>query len=259
MTARITSRQKEQFKKLVGDALTSINPTKDDAQRVLGLKEFNVRFKELYLELSGQFYILLTDEEAVAWIVGYGGKTEAEARQVVGNLREMARYRKVADEVKLHAQVFAGCQFKRDASKMGPCVEDFQYLQDWNFPDPPTEHALVSWISLPLEGSTRQNVTEQTATVAAWKAKADLPDWYDVSFGSVNHVAGIALAHFKATNTDPFAGLVVRTDTCLADGDRLDLFWDEGRLYCGSLRWHGDDRRSLLAVFALGVIKALGR
>lgn len=259
MTARITSRQKEQYKKLVGDALTSIDPSKDDAQRVLGLKEFSVRFKELYLELSGQFYLLLTDDEAVVWIVKHTDKSETEARQIVEGLRKEARRRKVADTVKLHAEVLAGCLFKRDMPKMGSCWEDFRYLQGWDFADPPTEHALVSWIPVPLPDSTRQNVTEQTATVAAWKAEADLPEWYELSFGSVNHVSGLALAHRKATGSDPFNGLVVRTDTCSADGDRLNLYWGGGRLDCGHWDWGDGGRLSVLAVFALGVVKALGR
>lgn len=258
MTARITSGQKNQAKKLVEDALTALNPTKEGMQRVLGSKSFQARFKQLVIELAVEFYILLSDDEAIAWIVEWAKKPEAEARQIVSGFRRKARAVGVADTVKIHAEVQPNYLFKRDMPQLGPCWEDFQYLQDWNFPDPPTEHAFVSWIPAPLAGSTGKNVSEQTAMVTAFKTEAGLPVWYEVSFGTVNHIAGLALAHFNATGQDPFDGLIVRTDTCVSDGGRLELSWDEGRLHCGYWDWV-EYRSPRLAVFALGVVKALGR
>lgn len=258
MTARITSRQIEQFAKLVRDALTSLKLSKDGAQKILARGSvFLDRFKELILALAAEYFLLLSNDKAVAWIVEYGKKSETEARQIVNGFRSKAREQGIADNVKIHALVHPGCLFKRDMPLMGPCWEEFASLQDWDFPDPPTEHCLVSWVPAPLAESTTQNVAEQTATLAAFKTTADLPSWYEVSFGSATHVGGISLAHYQATGKDPFAGLVVRTDICSAGGRRFRLLWRKGRLYCDDCSW-GDGRYNDLAVFALGVVKALG-
>lgn len=257
MTARITPGQKNQGEKLVRDALTSLNPTKDGAQRALTNPAFQARFKQLFVELAQEFYLLLDDDEAIVWIVKQAGKSEAEALQIVGGWREKARKAGVKDNIHIHAEVQPGCFFKRDMPQMGPTVEDFQYLQSWSFPDTPTKHALVSWVPAPIAQSTAKDVSEQKALVASFKASAQLPAWYDVSIGVLNHVAGLSLAHFNATAQDPFAGLVVRTDTCDSGGGRLDLFWDQGRLRCDNWLWSGL-RNSGFAVVALGVVEALG-
>lgn len=259
MTARITSGQSKQLKRLVEDGLDALTMSKDAAQRVIAQGgKLQERLQALVMELAAEFYILLTDEEAGVWIVEHGQKSAAEAQQIVNSFREEARRRKVADTVCLHAQILAGCQFKRDAADMGPCWEGFKYLQGWDFADPPTEHALVSWIPVPLPNSTSKTADEQSTMVQAFKTKTGLPDWYNVSFGSVNHVAGLALTHFRATGSDPFNGLVVRTDSCDADGYRLNLYWHDGQLFCDY--WCLDVVRGpSLAVYAVGVVKALGR
>lgn len=256
MTARITSQQSGRIGKHASDAASGF--TKDNAQRVIEHPDFPARLKALMFELATAFYILLSDEEAVAWIVKYAKKAKTEARQIVNGLRQQARTRGIADSVKLHAEVQAGCLFKRDIPRMGPCWEDFKYLQNWNFQDPATEHALVSWIPVPLAGSAGKYVPEQTTLVAAFRTKAGLPAWYDLSFGSVNHVGGLSLAHFNATKSDPFANLVVRTDTCCAGSYLLGLNWGRGRLSCAYWGWVGYSY-SRLAVFVVGVVKALGR
>lgn len=208
-------------------------------------------------QFVNKFYRLLTDDEAIAWIVEYAQKHGTEACQIVYGFRQEARKRGIADTVKLHAEVQPGCLFKRDIPQMGPCMEDFEYLQNWDFSDPATERCLVSWTAVPLADSTNKNAAEQTEILATFKTKAGLPAWYDVSFGSANHVSGLALAHYNATGQDPFNSLWIRTDACYADGRRLWLGWDEGRLRCVVWFW-GADRYSFIAVFALGVVKALG-
>lgn len=202
-----------------------------------------------------KYYTLLTDDEAVAWIMKYAQQPEEEARRFVSGERHKARAKGVAYEVKIFAEVQPGCLFKRDLPRMGPTWENFKYLQNWNFPDSPTEHCLVSWIPIPLASSTNKDASEQTALVA--KASRGLPAWCNVSFGSANHVAGMSLAHFRVTGKDPFSGLVVRTDTFRAGGFRLSLYWSQGRFYCGYWGWD-EDRSSDLAVFVVGVVKALG-
>ena len=251
MTARITSRQVDRIKQHAADASREL--LKERAQRVIAHPDLQARLKELLLCLAAQFFFLLSDEQAVAWIIKWSGKSEAEARQIVEGFRKKARAHGIADTVKIHAEVQPGGTFTRDLPLVGPCWEDFKYLQGWDFPDPPTEHCLVSWVPAPMADSTVKTVVEQKALIATFKKEAELPAWYQLSFGSVGHVGGLALAHRNATSTDPFNGLVVRTDTCRADGDRLVLHWREGRLDC--VCWGGDGgRNSNLAAFAVGVI-----
>lgn len=211
-----------------------------------------------YILKEREFYTLLSDDEAIVWIVKQAKKSEEEARQIVNGFRKQARRQGVPDDVKIHAEVHPGCTFKQDIPRMGPCWKDFQYLQHWDFLGPPTEHCLVSWIPSPFKGSTNKNVTEQSELVNSFKVVAELPPWYEISFGSLNHVAGLALAHFKTTGKDPFADLIVHTNSCYVGGRRLWLGWNEGRLYCDFWRW-GDYRYFDRAVFAVGVVKALGR
>lgn len=202
---------------------------------------------------SAMYYCLLSDDEVVAWIMKYAQQPKKEARRFVSGERHKALAKGVAYEVKIFAEVQPGCLFKRDIPEMGPTWHDFKYLQlDLDFYDPPTEHCLISWIPVPLASSTNKNVYEQEALVV--RTKVGLPVWCNISFGSVNHVAGFAIAHFKATGKDPFSGLMVRTDTYSAGGRRLLLGWDRGRLYYDS--WYSFEARiSVLAVFVVGVVR----
>ncbi len=211
------------------------------------------------------YFTLLSDDEAVEWNVEYGKKPEAEADQIVKGYRQKARKQDVADTVEIHAEVQPGCTFKRNIPQMGPTWKDFKYLQDWDFPDPPTEHSLVSWIPTPLAGSTCKNVFEQSGVIQMFKVEAKLPAWYEVSFGSATHVAGMALAHYKAAGPktasasykDPFKNLSAFTETCEVDGNRLDLRWKLGSLCCGSSDWGYKGRDPGFAVFAVGVVRAV--
>jgi hypothetical protein len=256
MTARITSGQIEQVKKLVDDALTALKPSKEGMQRLLGNSAFLVQFKCFVLAAAGEFFVLFSDDEAVAWIRKWAGKTEEEARQIVQGFRTKARTHGVADTVHIHAKARPGATFKQDLPLMGPCWERFHYLQYWDFPDPPTEHCLLSWVPKPLQGGTNKDHVKQYALIAAFKAEAGLPGRYHVSFGSVGHVGGLVLAHFNAYHEDPFGGRLVRTDTCKTGGFRLQLSWFTDSLNCG--QWYSDSNREPdLDVFAVGVIKAL--
>ena len=203
------------------------------------------------------FYTLLSDEEVVAWIIKYAKKSKAKARQFLLSMRQQARMRGVADTIRIFVEVQHGCLFKRDVPKMGPTWDDFKYLQNWKFSDPETEHALLTWIPVPIDNSFNKNVAEQMGVVQSFKSVAAIPEWCALSFGSINHVSGLALAHFNATGKDPFNGLFVRTDTGYSGSCRLELDWGGSRLDCG--RWGWDAYRgSDVAVFVMGVVKALG-
>lgn len=206
------------------------------------------------------FFRLLSDEEYVCWIGKHTSHYWLEGLEVVNGFRLKAQRIGIAPTTKIHAEVFPGAMFKRDIPQMGPCYKDCEYVQYWDFPDPPTEHAVVSWIPAPLSESTYKNVSEQKVVISKFSNGAVLPTWCQVSFGSAVHVAGMAFAHRQATGTDPFNGLVVRTDTCREDGRRIELGWNENNshLFCGG--WNLiEARHSILAVFAVGMVKAFGR
>ena len=172
----------------------------------------------------------------------------------------LAKYRQLATEHGVPAttavcyRVRAGFIFKSHASMAGPCYENFQYLQGWSFSDEPTDDCLVFWVPRIINGSTGKTKDEQVQFLADLRAKLDLPVHHMSGFGKVGLVAGLVLAHFKATQERiPLDGLWVRTDTCHAGGARLGLggFGDAG---LGCSCWSGDDDASdNLGVFALGV------
>ncbi len=173
----------------------------------------------------------------------------------------VAKYRKLASEHGVPTttvvcyRVRAGFTLKSHAAKAGPCIQGFQYLQNWNFPDEPTVDCLVFWVPCILKDSKNKTKDEQTALLADTRTKLELPAHHMSSFGKVALVAGLILAHYKATKGEhiPLGNDWVRTDTCSADGDRLRLgdFGGAG-LDCGDDRW-GDGRRARLGAFALGV------
>ena len=151
-------------------------------------------------------------------------------------------------------RVGAGFTLKAHAPKFGPCYDNFSYLRDWNFTDEPTSEGIVFWIPRLLPGSTGKNVNEQKALMTKIRQDYGLPGSHLASFGNVATLAGLILAHFKATGERvPLDRLWIRTDVCRADGDRLFLgAFGESGLGCDGWRWDG--RRSVnLGVFALGV------
>ncbi|HBR80122.1 MAG: hypothetical protein UX09_C0052G0002 [Candidatus Uhrbacteria bacterium GW2011_GWE2_45_35] len=147
-------------------------------------------------------------------------------------------------------RVRAGFTFKIHAPKAGPCHDSLRYLQDWNFPDEATKDCFVFWVPGVLRGSTSKDVVQQRQLLSDTRTRLALPAHHLIGFGNVALVAGLMLAHFKAT--DERIPLVVRIDTCDADGDRLRLFWGGGELYCA--RWFGGGKAyGNFGVLALGV------
>ncbi len=172
----------------------------------------------------------------------------------------LAKYRQLASEhgvpetTAVCYRVKAGFTLKSHAAKAGPCNDGFNHLQVWNFPDEPTVDAIVFWVPRVLEGSTSKTKDQQIQFLAALRGKLELPAHHLAGFGNVALVAGLILAHFKATGERvPLDGYWVRTDTCHADGLRLYVYWsDDGSLDC--INWHvvgglSDD----LGAFVLGV------
>ena len=153
--------------------------------------------------------------------------------------------------------VRVGFTLKQHAPKAGPCYDDFRYLQGWNFQDEPTQDSLVFWIPMLVPGSTSKTKAQQLQLLGELRSVHGLPSHHLTSFGSAALLAGLILAHHRATGEQvPDGGLWTRTDICRADGCRLRLSWDGDALYCVIWIW-GDERDGRIGGFALGV-EALG-
>lgn len=171
----------------------------------------------------------------------------------------LAKYRKLATKhdvlttTPVCYRVSAGFTLKTYAPKLGPCYEDFQYLQNWNFPDEATSDCLVFWVPRIVKGSTSKTASKQKKLLTRLRTKLELSAHHMNNFGKVGLVAGLILAHFKATGERiPLDQYWVRTDTCDADGIRLLLgrFGDAG-LDC---LWLFGGRADVgVGVFAFGV------
>lgn len=260
MTERITSRQIGRIKQLLGESLEGLPLSKDVVQeRLIGQGGvLKARFKALVMALA-KYFFLLSDEEAHEWLRRNAGKNEQEAKRRILGYRRGTREHKIPDSEPCHVLVAPGATMKQTIPTVGPCVKDFQYLQSWNFPDPPTQESLFSLIPTLLRDSTSKNVREQRELLARLRQRLELPDNGNhlAGFGSVTHLAGAALT-YKAADRDIFAGQVIRTETCDSDGIRLFLSWDVGRLYCVRL-YVADVRVGDVGVLACGVEQALGR
>lgn len=176
----------------------------------------------------------------------------------------LAKYRQLATEhgvpvtTAVCYRVRAGFTLKSHAPKAGPCYEQFAYLQGWNFSDEPTSDCTVFWVPRIVNGSTSKTRDQQTQMLADLRIKLDLPAHHMSGFGKVGLLAGLILAHHKATQERiPLNQCWVRTDICLADDYRFRLgcFVGSG-LRCDHWR-SGDDAVAYLGAFALGV-EALG-
>ena len=144
-----------------------------------------------------EYYNLLSDSEAVIWIKEYTKKSEKEALQIVNGFRKSHYARGVDDNMKIHAEVLPGCEFKRDIVQMGPTNNEFKHLQGWEFVDKPTEHCLVSWLPAPLLNSVRKSKFYQLAEIATFKAESNIPSWYEVSFGSLVFVVAFEIPNCR--------------------------------------------------------------
>jgi len=151
-----------------------------------------------------------------------------------------------------------GFTLKTHAPKLGPCYENYRYLQNWNFPDEATSDGLVFWVPRIVKGGTSKTANKQQELLDILHDKLELPAHHMNGFGQVGMVAGLILAHFKATGERiPLNGYWVRTDTCRADGSRLYLGkFDDAGLHCSGWDYDGSAYGNV-GVFALGV-EALG-
>ncbi len=245
MTARITPGQGKQLVRFCEDGIVGLNLEKGGAQRVIMQGDaFQTRLKEMILELASTFFIPVKDVNVPSIHHHALAKYRAGARQHPDP---------VPDTTPLCYRVFKGYTLKEHAPKAGPCYKNFQYLQNWNFNDEPTQDCLVFWIPRLVPGSTGKTVDEQKIHLVKFGQRLELPTHHCSSFGSAALLSGMILAHYKATGEQvPLNGLWTRTDSCDADGGRLFLFWLPGGLLCVCWDWVGG-RDGSLGCFALGV------
>ncbi len=140
------------------------------------------------------------------------------------------------------------------------CYENFKYLQDWNFPDNPTQDEIRFFIPRLIPSSTNLNYQEQTNLIneISQNLQTKNPQWnISLSMGEANQVANQILAHYNNTGERIPSKLdYARTLTRYADGDRLGLGnFDAKGLYYN--RWSGEYHDGGIGVSALGVEKIL--
>lgn len=178
----------------------------------------------------------------------------AEHQETLAKYRKLAAEYGVANSVPLCYRVTGGFTLKDHAPQAGRCFRAFGYLKDWNFADKPTKYSLAFWVPRLVKGSTSKTVDEQRQLLPKLRKRLELPEHHLSGFGEASLVAGLILAQFKATGERvPASRMYARTDTCLADGKRLDLGgFDEGGLCCDIWHQTGENPDNL-GVFALGV------
>jgi len=150
-----------------------------------------------------------------------------------------------------------GFTLKTHAPLVGPCYENLQYLQCWNFSDDPTDDCLVFWVPCLAESSTGKNIKAMEAYRAELKKLYELPGDHATYFGSIQLQFALILAHFKRTGERiPLNFRFAASDTLSAGGSRLIAgYFRVNGLHCDV--WH-EDGNDDIGFFLLGV-EALGQ
>lgn len=152
-------------------------------------------------------------------------------------------------------KVKAGFTLKLHAPQAGPCVNNFANIQDRKFYDKPTKDGFVFWIPRLLPESIGKNMNQQVALLSELRLKYGLPEHHLSSFGTAALIAGLVLAHHKATGERvPFDFRWARTDTCSLrmDGRRIVLSFGTSGLHCSFWYW-AEGRDNEHGVFVLGL------
>jgi hypothetical protein len=228
---------------------------------------------KLVADLAANTYVVaLSDSEAVDLLAKNRGYNFADyydqllLEKYLKRLREEARilvakWRKLASDLGYTGpvawQVRAGFTLKQHAPQAGPCYDQFDYLQDWEFKnDEPTADLIVFWVPRLLEGSVSKDVEEQKVLMKDVRARYELPEHHMSSFGSAALIAGLILAHFKRTGErTPLRTYYVRTDTDHKDRGVVLGGFDSAGIRCDHWRCveEADDADEEVGFFPLGV------
>lgn len=168
----------------------------------------------------------------------------------------VAKWRKFAEELCYDGPVLWGVKtgftLKKHAPVVGPCHENYAYLQEWELEnDTPTPNALV--FCVPRVVAMGGSANEQKYALSQLRAKYALPEYHLKSFGSAALLSGLILEHFSRTGERLLPHDWIRTDTMRKDGRRLRLgnFRDSG-LYC-DFEHGGEDYLGRNQVFPVGL------
>ncbi len=132
-------------------------------------------------------------------------------------------------------RVCQGFTLKWHAPLAGPCLNNFDHLQDWSLEkDETTQSALVFFIPRVVTETLGRVESDQARILAGVRIKYSLPKHHLTSFGSAGLLAGLLLAHVRhfsdKSSLDRFAA---RTDTIRGQDQKfLGLHFDEDSLNC---------------------------
>ena len=199
------------------------------------------------------FVICLSDPEAIKLLVKQKKCTLEQAEAMVKPWRKYASDRGYNGPVAW--KIRQGFTLKTNAPLVGPCYDDLNYLQSWNFPDVPTEDVLVFWVPRLAEQSTGKTAEQMQVHRASERQAHNLPANHCDRFGSIGLLFALILAHFKRTGERvPLNYFYAASDTLHAVGDRLLAgdFRGSG-LYCRW--WDGSVGSGFFGFFLLGVEK----
>lgn len=199
------------------------------------------------------FFTYLSDEEAITTLV------DRKAYERRGSERIVREWRRIATTLDFTGPVVvlvrSGFGLKA-APGLGPCYEQWVYLQDWKFKNSePTVDLLAFFVPRLVADSTNKNQNEQLEILATLREIHTLPGHHLSRFGDANLLAGLILSHFQRTGErTPLNRFWVRTDT-----ERLDNWYlllgdfGDGGLDCSCWGYDVDDRDDGLGCFPLGV------
>lgn len=223
-------------------------PSKDMlSQIVQSLKENQAPAFE-----EGEYAISLSDEQAVTWLIKKRKYDQMAAHTLVTRWYGLAR-KEFNYTGPVAWKVRAGFTLKQHAPKVGPCYEQFKYLQDWKFQDEPTKDCLVFWVPVIFPVTRNMKKEGQLAALDKIGRYYGLPSGHLSSLGNATFLAALILAEFKRSGKWLPANCDwVRTDTQYSDGNLLSLGnFGESGLSCHGIR--DDNCYPYLGAFALGV------
>ncbi len=134
-------------------------------------------------------------------------------------------------------RVNRGYRFKR-AYEEGKCCQNLAAIQGWKIPGE-ERHGDTVFLTppvtcRPLFGKV---VRDQIAWFRRMEEEYDLPAGA-LSFGTVQSVSAMMLAHLKVANERLAQRCYLRTDSRqYGDGEHLVLCWHDGELECGGWRF----------------------
>jgi hypothetical protein len=104
-------------------------------------------------------------------------------------------------------KIMPGFMVNKHAQLVGPCYSGVEYTRMWdNLPETPTKSCLVFWMPRLLKDSTVTNIALMEEWRAVIKQEYTFPPNHCDSFGSIQLLFALILAHFKRTGERVLSG-----------------------------------------------------